>query len=54
MYKLAHTNSMFNDNWQASMEVVYPGGLNHLFQRIIFSILGHGMGFLKNCICYVI
>ena len=26
------------------------GGLNHLLQRINFSILGHGMWFLKNCI----
>ena len=26
------------------------GGLNHLFRRIIFSILGHGKWFLKNCI----
>ena len=29
-----------------------PGGLNHLFQRIIFSILGHGKWFLKNCISF--
>ena len=28
----------------------FIGGFYHLFLRIIFSILGHGKGFLKNCI----
>ena len=28
------------------------GGLDHLFRRINFSIPGHGMWFLKNCISF--
>ena len=28
----------------------YVGGMNHLFRRINFSILEHGMWFLKTCI----
>ena len=32
--------------------VLLSGGLNHLFQRISFSILGHGKLFLKNCISF--
>ena len=28
------------------------GELNHLFRRIIFSIIGHCMWFLKNCISF--
>ena len=30
----------------------YTGGLNHLFRRIIFSILEHGKWLLKNCISF--
>ena len=28
------------------------GGLNQLFRRIIFSILGHGKWYLKNCVSF--
>ena len=32
---------------------VITGGLNHLFRRIIFSIHGHGIWFLKNRIQFL-
>ena len=34
------------------MHAPSSGGLNHLFWWIIFSFLGHGKQFLKNCISF--
>ena len=45
--------TIYEKNNNVNRRVKVSGGLNNLFQLIIFSIHAHGKWFLKNCISFL-